>query len=181
MKKHWIFLLCLLMTPATALFGQEILPRIRIYNTRLIRYAEPFKVKGAFYALNDSSVLIAESLNAEKILSGEARISEHAIPEIEWIEVKRKNGVVRNGLIGAGAGFAAGYLAGFAAGDDFSAGITGLLGGAFVGLFGGIIGMVGGSRSKIHIQGNREAFQKNRKRLEKYTIQKRTEIASDYK
>jgi hypothetical protein len=197
MKNHWILLLCLLIGPAISLFGQEIKPKVKIYNAKVTLNETPFNLKGSFYALRDSSILIGESLSKEKILSRDISTQEIFYSQIQKIGVRPESQVGKGAAIGALSGFVLGFVCGAAAGDTPGAiyvknnffhlnhqleyytepevpwerkalkgGILGACSGA---LWGAVIGSI---RVNIWIDGDGEMFQKERKRLEKFTIPK---------
>ncbi len=131
-------------------------------------------IKGKFYAINDSQVLVEKS--TKKLLPIPAE-------NIRSFTLKRKNVVLKSALIGFGAGALTGIIVGYASGDDpviqyagndvfsafgaslnnafaMTAGQKAAAAGIGLGLSGAIIGTIIGvlAKKKFIIGGKKERF-----------------------
>jgi hypothetical protein len=89
-----------------------------IYKTKISLINGKHLMKGVLYAVNDSSVLISNSLVKKDYSTGKFELSKISFNNIDLIKIHRKNSVGRGIWIGALTGFATGGLLGWMSGDD---------------------------------------------------------------
>ena len=133
-------------------------------------------IKGTLYQVNDSSVLIANSVLKTDLFSGKYQITKLNYNEIITIDTRAVNHVGRGALLGAFGGLLSGALIGILAGNGHNDGghfytLERAELGGFLGILPGtLIGTISGlSPITIPINGRIDNFNKNRERLKKYT------------
>ena len=137
-------------------------------------------IRGALYQVKDSSIVVYHSTNLTDYMEGGSHASEIDIIDIQLIKtssrIKRKKGI----LIGAASGFVALGLIGIMSNGSgeygieffndsqifFAAGVIGIPIGAFAG------GMIGSFTIKIPIKGSMDNYNRNKKKLKRYSIKK---------
>jgi hypothetical protein len=155
-----------------------------IYKTKISLINGKHLMKGVLYAVNDSSVLISNSLVKKDYSTGKFELSKISFNNIDLIKIHRKNSVGRGIWIGALTGFATGGLLGWMSGDDpqpapgsftftwLSAGDKAKMFGSLLAVSGVLTGaLIGMLEHKIPINGNMGNFNRNKSRLKKYTLQ----------
>lgn len=154
-----------------------------IYNTKISFTNGKHLMKGVLYAVNDSSVLVSNSLVKKDYSTGKFELSKISFNEIDLIKIHRKNSVGRGIWIGALTGFATGGLIGWMSGDDpppvpgsftfmrLSAGDKAKMYGSLLAVTGALTGgLIGVLEHKIPINGSMGNFNRNKSRLKKYTL-----------
>ena len=133
---------------------------------------------GALYQVRDSSIVIHHSVNLTDYMEGGTSVSEIDIYDIQLIKTSSRTRRKRGILIGAASGFVAMGLIGIMSngsgeyGVEFftdsqmflAAGAIGIPIGAFAG------GMIGSFTIKIPIKGSMDNYNRNKKKLKKYSI-----------
>ena len=135
---------------------------------------------GGLFLLKDSSLLVSSSLIKEDYMSGNYKLDELYIDDINLITIKRSGGAGKGALIGAfvGAGLSAivtRILNGPPPYPDFtlgpSVGQAYLIMGAFGAAVGAVTGgIIGGIKIKIPLNGSLENYNRKKKKLGRYTV-----------
>lgn len=165
--------------------AQDAVRKPNVYRTWVTFNDRPLIKEGFLYGVEDSSILVANSLMTKYYSPNDYHESELFIPEIKTIKLRKNNSIGKGMLIGAVAGFAIGGILGIASGDDppcnsgmlfcyrlsaeEKALITGLplsLGGAGLGL------ILSSFKVKIPLNGSMANFNKNREILRAYAFKK---------
>ena len=153
--------------------------RFRIYKIWVSLNNDPKILNGVLYKIKDSSILVSNSIIKEDYTTGRFELSKINYQNIDIVKIRVKNSVGIGILKGAVAGFAIGALIGILSGDDnpdeiyfaSTAERKAVVDGIILSLIGGNIGaMVGNIKVKIPINGDMGNFNRNRIRLNKYTI-----------
>jgi hypothetical protein len=146
-----------------------------IYKTRISLNNGQKIMEGVLYEVNDSSVLVSNSLLKKDYSTGKFNVTKISFNNIDLVKIHRENSIRTGTLIGAVTGFAVGGLIGLFLGDDspgfFSARDKALLFGFPMAIGGTALGgLVGSIRIRIPINGSMDKFNGNKSRLKKYTI-----------
>ena len=159
---------CLLIFIGSNLLGQAIPDTFKIFTAKVIGIDNSFNTKGVLYAINDSSILISNSLLKEDYYTGSYEVSPILVNTIKNLKVRRKGSVGKGALIGFLGGALTGVIIGFAAGDDecdgwciltYSAGQKAAMAGVGLAIVGGSVGAIAGSSGKnFHINGNHDKY-----------------------
>lgn len=155
--------------------------KLKIYKTWISFNNEPKVMHGALgvlYEINDSSIMISNSLVKKDYSSGNFRLSDISYKNIDYIKLRAKNNVGKGALIGTISGLIIGGILGFGSGDDnpeglfaMTAGEKAVLAGTGLAICGAAIGALCGLiQIKIPINGNLENFNRNKNKLIKFTI-----------
>ena len=145
----------------------------------------PKKLKGSLFQLNDSSMAVVPNELIKQDFYGEMESLVVKIDQVNMLKIRRKGSIVKGAVIGAISGLAIGFVVGLAIGVDENmpktgtpfdiyrktAAKQGLMYGAISMVPGAAIGALIGSISiKIPINGNQGTYEKNRKKLERYSV-----------
>lgn len=153
--------------------------RFRIYKTWISLNNDSETVKGAFYNITDSSLLVSSSLIKQDYTTGNFQITKLNFTNVDLVKVRAKNRVVKGAMIGTLTGFFIGAMIGLIEGDDnpedvlvpSTAAQHAMENGFFLAIGGAGIGTLCGSiKIKIPINGNIRNFNSNKRKLEKYAI-----------
>lgn len=151
-----------------------------IYRAWISLINDPIPLKGVLYEINDSSILVSNSVLREDYYTGRFELSKIKFNDIDIVSTRLKNNFVKVALIGAATGFIAGGLTGLISGDDppglfsFSAEEKALLFGCGIAAVGAGAGALEGLvKIKIPINGNIDNFNRNKNKLKKYSIRKK--------
>ncbi len=161
-----------------------------VYRTWVFSIKKPDKIQGIFYSLKDSSIVVANAIvpNGEKNKVYSKKVELH-IRVIDKIYIRKKNKKGKGALLGAFVGFAVGFVIGYAQGDDppcsttnpwnvsdifcnpVNANTKGFIVAVPMTFAGAALGMALGSiKIKIPINGEMKKFQKNRRKLNSFSI-----------
>lgn len=152
--------------------AQDINNRNNNYSAWITLIDEPYSVQGTLYALNDSSLLVSDYIIFSEYIIDDSPTIELEIINIELIETRKRNRVGKGVILGAASGFAVGGLIGLARGDDadYSAGHNAIRGGVSLAIPGALIGLlVGSAKVIIPIEGSLFNYNKQKKKLQKYS------------
>ena len=154
-----------------------------IYNTKISLINGKHLMKGVLNAVNDSSVLVSNSLVKKDYSTGKFELTKISFNNIDLIKIHSKNSVGRGILIGTLTGFATGWMIGRMSGDDpppapgtitimwLSVGDKAKMDGSLLAVTGALIGgLIGIIQHEIPINGSFEKFNRNKSRLKKYTF-----------
>lgn len=164
-----------------SLNAQDTIKRQKIYRTVIYLNDEPGTIKGVFYDIGDSTILVSQSLVFKGRSAYMSEIAELNIIKIKRIEIRKNSSIARGFLIGALSGLAVGGLMGLIDGDSpptqmmFSntAEQKAIILGVPLGIIGAIIGgQIGTIKVKIPINGSIKTFHDNHNRLKKYSYRK---------
>jgi hypothetical protein len=161
-------LLFLLIFLCFSLLGQAIPDTFKIYRVEVKGMDKSYNLKGALYAVTDSSILISNSFLKEDYYSKNYDVSPILVNTIENLKVRRNGSVKKGALIGLVSGALTGIIIGHAAGDDqcdgfcvmsFSAGDKAAMAGIGLGILGVSVGAIAGSSRKYFpINGNPDKY-----------------------
>ena len=171
MKTHLLILIFILsihhLTPAQ----NDHLLLNRIYKARISLTGEQQKMKGGLFKINDSSIMVSNSLRRRDYYYGKFRVEKVDVPRIDIIEIN----VDRNIWEGIGGlGLVAGVVTGlfYDSGRYFLDFTTlGLVLGGGLGIF---IDLTFPIKIKIPINGSQEQFDLNKNKLGSYSIKYKT-------
>lgn len=149
-------------------------------KSEITLYSGPDHMAGVLFLLKDSSILVASSFKKEDYNKGNYEVAELYIDDIDLISSKRPLGTGTYAVLGALVGGCAGllaaritegpppypeYMLGPGSGVAFAfLGITGAVAGAATGAILGSISV------KIPIHGSIEDYNRNKKKLGRYTV-----------
>ncbi len=158
-------------------YSQENSERQKFYNTWIRFTNDSLKLKGILYELQDSSIVISNSLVVKNYPDGDYELTRIYIQEIAKIKTRREKNTGRGILIGAVSGFAIGGIIGFMEGDDppgwfaWTAGEKATIYGTLLGGCGAITGgAIGTIRIKFTINGNVQSYKNQKKKMQKYSL-----------
>lgn len=164
-----------------SLNAQDTIKRQKIYRTVVYLNDEPGNIKGVFYDIGDSTILVSQSLVFKGRTAYMSEIAELNIIKIKRIEIRKNGSIGRGFLIGAFSGFALGGILGYLNGDspptqmmfNLTAEEKTVFWGVPAGIIGALIGsQLGTIKVKIPINGNIKTFHDNHNRLKKYSYRK---------
>ena len=155
-------LLCILISTGFNLFGQAIPDTFKILKAKVCGIHNSINTEGALYAINDSCILISNSLLKRDYYSGNYEVSPISVNFIKTLTVRGDKDVGKGALIGFGAGVLLGAIVGLSQGDDpkcttsFYCGMKSrtiaeekaLVGGIISGIIGASVGAIIGSTGK---------------------------------
>lgn len=179
MKKPFVIILLIMCIPLLIHAQEDTLYKPRIYKT-WITTTNNTEIQGVLYEIEDSAVLITNSLVYKDYKSGNFNKESLDLYNIGIIETRNKNSIINRSIIGLITGAALGAALGYASGDDppcqylcifwFSAEDKARVGGTIGGISGAGIGaLIGLIKVKIPINGSFQTFSKNKDRLKKYS------------
>ena len=176
--KKIVFFIFILIGCIQFIYSQDTKKKIKFYHTWINTKKSSIKFEGILYELQDSSILVANSLIVKNYPFGDYKVTRIYISEIDRIKARRKKSVGRGILIGSISGLAIGGIIGFAAGDDpqdtwfaMTAGQKAITSGIFVGGIGAVTGLIIGSiRVKFTINGNIQDYNRQKKKMQKYSV-----------
>ena len=158
----------------------------KTYKTRISLTNAPKRLKGCLYQLNDSSMAVVTDKFLKQGFQGETESVVLKIDQVNMIKVRRKGNVLKVAVIGALSGLAIGVIWGIAEGGSKDTPMSRLLGhgwgfatagerasvcGAMCMIPAAAIGAIIGSISiEIPINGSQGTYEKNRKKLERYSV-----------
>ena len=165
----------------SSIHAQETIKKNKIYKTWVTLNSEPFKVKGFLYEVNDSSISVVDFGMMKEYSTDRFQVANLHINDIEKIKTRRNNSIGRGILIGAATGFVVGGLIGLFDGDDpagtlmaWTAGEKAIMAGGTLSIGGAVIGgLIGLLKVRIPIDGSMNKFNRNRNKLNKYSIEKK--------
>ena len=137
---------------------------------------------GALYVLKDSSILISSSFAKEDYYKGDYELNELYVDDINLISLKgkRSGSILAGAIIGAGLGVVIAAMTNASQPSTYSSGFismdfSGLSYAFFVPIgaaLGGATGaIIGGVKINIPINGSMENYNRQKKKLGRYTIQ----------
>ena len=162
--------------------AQSPLPPLKANPSKseITLYSDPDIMIGALLLLKDSSILVSNSLIKEDYMSGNYKLDELYIDDINLITIKRRDGAVKGAFLGA------------IVGAGLSAIVTRILNGPppypndcwgpcaddtymFMVPFGAAVGavtggIIGGIKIKIPLDGSMGKYNLNKKKLGRYTV-----------
>ena len=155
--------------------------KFKIYKTWISFNKEPKVWNGALgvlYEINDSSIIVSNSLVKKDYSTGNFKLSKINYNNIDYVKLRAKNNVGKGALIGTISGLLIGGFLGYVSGDDnpeglfaMTAGDKAVVAGVGLAICGAAIGALCGLiQIKIPINGNLENFNRNKNKLKKYTI-----------
>jgi hypothetical protein len=152
--------------------------KLKIYKTWISLNNEPKVFKGALYEINDSSIMVSNSFVKKDYSTGNFTLSKINYNDIENVKLRAKNNVGKGALIGTISGLLIGGLIGYLEGDDppedwfaMTAGDKAVTAGVGMAACGAAIGALCGLiQIKIPINGNLGNYNRNKNRLNQYTI-----------
>ncbi|MBC5775578.1 hypothetical protein H8S95_15990 [Pontibacter sp. KCTC 32443] len=181
-----IFLILLLLLSVTLGTSAQSIPASTVdsYNWIYLKNGSR-PLKGVTVQASDSSLhFVNESFLVRNTVPASIKPLIIPVTHIDKIKYRRRNNIIRVGLIGALGGAALGALIGYASGDDtcesgswcmvlFSAEDKAMVG-SILGILPGMgIGMaIGSYRKTIYINGAQSTYSLTRDELKKYTLTK---------
>lgn len=166
----FILMICLIPVQINAQAENNNRNKKKVYKVWIKQTDQKKSVKGYLGALESESIMYYRLDQLDKR-------NDLDVANIQFLEFRRENNIVRSALIGAGIGFVTGVI--LTAGDE-SQGCTPTLfndcedlnpmfGGLSFGILGGVIGgTVGIVKKKVRINGNLEQYQLNQEKLRAY-------------
>ena len=159
-------------------FAQKVTPKEKYYYTWIKFQNDSSKLQGILYELQDSSILVANSLVVKNYPDGKYGITNVRVPDIYTLKTRRTKSVGRGILIGSITGFAVGGIIGLVDGDDppdtflaWTAGEKALVSGVFLGGVGALTGwLLGSIKVKFEINGDLNNYERQRKKIRKYSL-----------
>ena len=158
-------------------YAQENIGRQKFYNTWISFTIDSLKLKGILYELQDSSIVISNSLVVKNYPDGDYELTRIYIREIDKIKTRRTKNTGRGILIGAVSGIAIGGIIGLVDGDDppgwfaMTAGEKATFLGVFLGGCGAITGgAIGTIRINFTINGNVQSYRSQKRKMQKYSL-----------
>ncbi len=154
---------------------------LKPYRVWVIPMKHARNIEGILYETRDSSVVVSNTSLKNIYNSGSINATEVWSKHIRQIDLKRKGAEGTAVLIGCSAGAVIGLLVGLLVAspgsnknlnEDFQTGKMIVFPLLCAGVGAGIGGMVGGAKIKIRINGNQAELERNRSRLERYSIKK---------
>jgi hypothetical protein len=172
-------LITILMLCCVLAFAQAKQQKKKTYYKTWVKLYNDNKPGGLLYQVTDTSILITDSFEFDELHFEATQNLNHLIYyDIRFIELKRKKSAGQAALIGALSGLVIGGILGFADGDDdggiisFTAGEKALIGGGMGAITGAGLGvMLSSFKFRIPINGKKRQLDRNRKRLERFSIQ----------
>jgi len=175
MKLLVLFFAAFVMTVKS--YGQENNKKQKFYNTWISFTNDSLKLKGILYELQDSSIIISNSLLIKNYPDGDFELTKIYIHEIEILKTRRTKNIGRGILIGAVSGIVIGGMIGLIDGDDppsmfsWSAGDKATFFGVFLGGIGAVTGgTIGVVRVNFKINGNIQSYKSQKKKMQKYSL-----------
>ena len=176
--KKFVFIIFILINCIQFSYSQDTIRKTKFYHTWINTKKDSIKFQGILYELQDSSILVANSLIVKNYPLGDYKVTKIYISEIDKIKARRTKSVGRGILIGSITGIAVGGIIGLASGDDptdtwfaMTAGEKALVSGIFVGGIGAVTGLIIGSiRVKFTINGNIQDYNRQKKKMRKYSV-----------
>ena len=172
-------LVLLFMSCLQSIAAQNTIKRNITYKAWLTLSAPPYKAKGLLYQIQDSSIALINSQNFKDYTSGNFQMEGILYYNVEIIRLRKYNKIGNTTLIGAASGLVLGVMIGLISGDDppgivsFSAERKALSAGAALAVVGAGVGAIIGSiKIKIPINGSKDKYEQNRKRLKKYALRR---------
>ena len=165
------------------LHAQDSIQKIKIYETWISLYSEPYNVKGALYEIKYHSIIVSNSTRILDYSTNNFESTMFNIENIEIIKIRRKNRILKGVIIGTITGFALGGVIGLLNGEEeqgtslyWGPTTTGELTIAFgvpLAVVGAGLGALAGSvKVKIPINGNISNYSRYKHKLRKYSIKK---------
>jgi len=183
MKAIILMIICILVTIQG--YAQTAPKKIKLYNARIRTMEDKKLIKGTFFELNDSSIILIDAKSKEEVFNNQFQSRAIPVCTIKWMKIRRKGKVVSSALLGAVVGGTTGAIIGFAQGDDeppcgwwgdggcLSAKDKAGLAGVPLFLVGGAIGAGAGSKRKhFEINGMPERIIEYHEILNQYSISK---------
>ncbi|MBL6964616.1 MAG: hypothetical protein ISR55_12395 [Bacteroidetes bacterium] len=149
----------------------------KTFKTWVSLRSPPQKLKGSLYQLNDSSMALVTNELIKQNFYCEKESMMFKIDQVKMIKIRRKGSVEKGVLIGALSGVAIGAIWGIIEGSNKPGqiqitvaeraalrGVTCMLPAAAIGALFGSISV------EIPINGSQGTYEKNRKKLEKYSV-----------
>jgi hypothetical protein len=176
--KHFSYIIIVFFCCISNSDAQKSNQRIKYYKT-WVRYIDgSLKSKGILYELQDSAIIISNSLVVKNYPDGNYELTKINIQEIDKIRTRRTRNIGRGILVGAVSGIVIGGIIGLIDGDDppdtwfaMTAGEKAAGGGVILGVFGGVAGgLVGTIRVNFKINGNIHTYRSKKKKLQKYSL-----------
>ena len=147
--------------------------KTRAYKTWVSLNESPYKITGWLYAIEDSSILLSKQFNVHDKIIELSDFSNIYYHDIYKIRTRRKGKLGRSILIGTLTGFTIGLVYALAVGEDYNAGTNAMIviaGGTFAIVGAGIGAIIGSVKVKIPINGSKDHFNRNKRKLENYSI-----------
>jgi len=162
-------------------FTSELGQRPKSFKTWISLRDPPGKMKGCLYRVNDSSLALIPGALIKQDHYSDKEFTLIKANQMEMVKIRRKNSIGKGVLIGALSGLGAGIILGLIEGDDepggdfdimnYSAGEKAILYGITFMIPGAAIGAaVGSIKIKIPINGSMSTYEKNRKKLKRYSV-----------
>lgn len=159
-------------------FAQNTTQAPKYYYTWIKFQNDSSKFEGILYELQDSSILVANSLVVKNYPDGKYGLTKIYVPEIYTVKTRRTKSVGRGIVIGTVTGFAIGGVIGLVGGDDaedallaWTAGEKALVSGIFLGGVGALTGwLLGSIKVKFEIKGNLQNYERQRNKIRKYSL-----------
>jgi hypothetical protein len=164
--------------------AQDTIHQKTIYRTWVTLKSKPFKTKGALYETKDSSILVSNSLAKKDYSNHKFETLKLHIKDIETIKIRKKDNIDRGILLGALTGLIVGSMLAVVNADPpcpqsslfcfrFTAKELAVLYGVPLSLGGAAIGGILGSvKLNFPINGSMEKYNKNKEKLNKYSLRK---------
>jgi hypothetical protein len=149
-------------------------------KSEITLYSSPDNMIGVLYLLKDSSIFVSSSLVKEDYNNGNYEVAELYIDDINLISSRRPLGTATQAVLGAIVGAGVGVLTArivegpppypestIGPGSEFAyafLGSVGAVGGAVTGI------IIGSIKVKIPINGSMENYNRNKKKLGRFTI-----------
>lgn len=154
-------------------FSQVKYKENKMYKIWVTLDKAPYKHKGYFHHLSDSSMFATNSFSSQEIFNEPLDLVDIGIKNIEIIKIRRKGSVSQGALIGGLSGFVIGSIIAITnkkEGGDvirkfgfYAVPLTTI--GAGIGI------LFGAKRTKIKIKGKMSNFNTHRKNLEKISLE----------
>ena len=179
MKKLVMIIQLVMCIPFLLPAQEDTLFKPKIYKT-WITMTDNTEIRGVLYKIEDSAVLITNSLLRRDYESGNFNRTSLDFYNIGIIKTRNKNSIINRSLIGLITGAAIGGIIGLASGDDppcsgwcimwFSAADKAGIGGTIGAISGAGIGALTGLiKIKIPINGSIQTFNTSKDRLKEYS------------
>ena len=160
---------------AQSKYSLENLEKIKINRTWVTNNDGLNMYKGALYEVKDTSIVLSTSLRFQDYKSNELELMNIQLSNIGIIKIREEDKLTGGIILGAIAGGLIGYIIGSNSEDSFiftkeqEATFSTIVFASYGAAAGAILGSI---KIKIPIHGNIDNYNRNKARLEKYSIKK---------